>query len=530
MKKQAAVILSLLFLICTLSSACGSAEKEKTNALQSERKKIVTLKVISIGTPPKNGLDSLYKSLDEMTEEELGCRIRIDYIPWGDERKQLQIAIASGEYDLIPNGTFSDYYEEAAKGAFVDLNQYRDTVPELFQHYEEYRSDYLEGIEIDNRLYGIPQFEKDGPIHVGEGFLYRKDLLEVWGLEPVTDLETMEKYLYAAKADVRYAGSSLVTDNRIWNSLWYMLCSPDYPELESITSIPYAVVSAENPRKILSRFETEEFQEILSVVRKWYQDGILNPSILASSDNEGTAGLELMLSDKKPCETNTPVWAVNSNYIPALYEKNPKWTYDFFDYSINQEVVWRKNRGREVSCISISSKSKNPETAVRLLEKLHTDQRYHDLLNYGVPGENYDLDGEYVTYEQVAPDNKFSYLTGGADFQMARKSSSVNAQWQEVYEREVKKQDDRVSEAEVTPLDGFSPDLSSIQKVKRELDAVNKTYLLPLCCGVTEEPEEDYGNAVRKLYEAGLQKYLDELQRQLDMYWEERDNEAADRG
>lgn len=526
MKKQAAVILSLLFLICTLS-ACGSAEKEKTNALQSERKKIVTLKVISIGTPPKNGLDSLYKSLDEMTEEELGCRIRIDYIPWGDERKQLQIAIASGEYDLIPNGTFSDYYEEAAKGAFVDLNQYRDTVPELFQHYEEYRSDYLEGIEIDNRLYGIPQFEKDGPIHVGEGFLYRKDLLEVWGLEPVTDLETMEKYLYAAKADVRYAGSSLVTDNRIWNSLWYMLCSPDYPELESITSIPYAVVSAENPRKILSRFETEEFQEILSVVRKWYQDGILNPSILASSDNEGTAGLELMLSDKKPCETNTPVWAVNSNYIPALYEKNPKWTYDFFDYSINQEVVWRKNRGREVSCISISSKSKNPETAVRLLEKLHTDQRYHDLLNYGVPGENYDLDGEYVT---VAPDNKFSYLTGGADFQMARKSSSVNAQWQEVYEREVKKQDDRVSEAEVTPLDGFSPDLSSIQKVKRELDAVNKTYLLPLCCGVTEEPEEDYGNAVRKLYEAGLQKYLDELQRQLDMYWEERDNEAADRG
>ena len=79
-------------------------------------------------------------------------------------------------------------------------------------------------------------------------------------------------------------------------------------------------------------------------------------------------------------------------------------------------------------------------------------------------------------------------------------------------------------------MDGFSPDLSSIQKVKRELDAVNKTYLLPLCCGVTEEPEEDYGNAVRKLYEAGLQKYLDELQRQLDMYWEERDNEAADRG
>lgn len=522
MIKKAAVILSLLSLICTLSSACGSEWKEKNDAEQGESKKIVTLKVISIGTPPKNGMDSVYGALDALTEEELNCRIRIDYIPWGDERKQLQIAIASGEYDLIPNGTFSDFYEEAARGAFIDINQYRDIVPQLFKHYEEYRSDYLEGLEIENRLYGMPQFEKDGPIHVGEGFLYRSDLLEGWDLEPVTDLETMEKYLYAAKADARYADSSLVTDNRIWNSLWYMLCSADYLEVESIPSIPYAVVSVENPRKILSRFETEKFQEILSIVRKWYQDGILNPSILASSDNEGAAGLELMLSDQKPCETNAPVWAVNANYIPALYERNPEWTYDFFDYSINQEVVWRKNRGREVSCISVSSKSKNPETAIRFLEKLHTDQRYFDLLNYGVTGENYNLDGECVTYEQVAADNKFSYLTGSADFQMARKCLSVNTQWQEVYEREEKKQDDRVQEAEVSPLDGFSPDLSSIQKIKGDLDAVNKTYLLPLCCGVTEKPEEDYGTAVQKLYAAGLQEYLDELQRQLDVYWEER--------
>lgn len=83
-----------------------------------------------------------------------------------------------------------------------------------------------------------------------------------------TDLEAMEMYLYTAKSGARY--SSQVTDNRIWNSLWYMLCSFDNLELDSITSIPYAVVSAENPRKILSQFKTQEFQEILSVVRKWY--------------------------------------------------------------------------------------------------------------------------------------------------------------------------------------------------------------------------------------------------------------------
>ena len=49
----------------------------------------------------------------------------------GDERSQLNMAIASGEYDFISNGNFSDYYQQAAKGAFLDLNDYRDVVPEL---------------------------------------------------------------------------------------------------------------------------------------------------------------------------------------------------------------------------------------------------------------------------------------------------------------------------------------------------------------------------------------------------------------
>ncbi|MEI3281000.1 MAG: DUF3502 domain-containing protein [Eubacterium ramulus] len=34
--------------------------------------------------------------------------------------------------------------------------------------------------------------------------------------------------------------------------------------------------------------------------------------------------------------------------------------------------------------------------------------------------------------------------------------------------------------------------------------------------------DADYQTAIDKLYEAGLQEYLDILQKQLDEYWEER--------
>ena len=45
---------------------------------------------------------------------------------------------------------------------------------------------------------------------------------------------------------------------------------------------------------MISRFETPEFRHILDIVHRWYQDGILTPGILASSDNEGMTALEMM--------------------------------------------------------------------------------------------------------------------------------------------------------------------------------------------------------------------------------------------
>ena len=42
------------------------------------------------------------------------------------------------------------------------------------------------------------------------------------------------------------------------------------------------------------------------------------------------------------------------------------------------------------------------------------------------------------------------------------------------------------------------------------------------CCGVSDNIEEDYALAIDKLYEAGLQEYLDILQEQIDNYWEDR--------
>ena len=44
-----------------------------------------------------------------------------------------------------------------------------------------------------------------------EGFLTGQILLEEWNLPEVTDFDSMQQYLYAAKADGRYQDAALIT-------------------------------------------------------------------------------------------------------------------------------------------------------------------------------------------------------------------------------------------------------------------------------------------------------------------------------
>lgn len=179
------------------------------------REAIVNFRAITLGNMPEKGMEEIYRQLDALTIPELNCTLRFEFIPWGNERSQLNIVTASGEYDFIPGGVFSDYRTLVYKNAFLDMNQYLDVVPALTEHYAIYDVDTLKKCEIGGGLYGLPQFGQGEIRSVGEGFFYREDLRREWGLPEIRDLETMEAYLYRAKQEAQYRDTPLVTDNRV---------------------------------------------------------------------------------------------------------------------------------------------------------------------------------------------------------------------------------------------------------------------------------------------------------------------------
>lgn len=510
-------LVAVIVLCCLMNGCRKNIEIEESSKHDTEN--IVKLKAITIGEEPREGMEELYEQLDALTIPELNCTLRFEFIPWGEEKKRINIAVNSGDYDFIPGGVFSDYRSLAIRNAFLDLNQYLYLVPDLVEHYSQ-KSEYtLKNSEINGGLYGIPQLSiANMYTNIVEGFFYREDLRKEWGLDPITDLDSMEAYLYRAKQDERYANEPLITDNRIWTSLWYMIAGDKYIDISNILENPFVVVAVDNPYVPVLRMETPEFKEVLRYLKKWYDDGIIAQNLLVSSDNEGSLGLEMMKEDRKPCETNVPIWSCNTSYISNLYKTNPNWEYGFYSYMIDKSTIYAASSG-VASVISISSKTTNPSTAIRLLEKLHTDERYYRLLIYGVDGIHYNTKDNVIDYDTIDENNRYAGWTAASDEYMQFSTESINKIWTtNVYEPFLEKIRELSEVSPYSPIDTFSFDSSSVEGIIGKMNSVKEKYFQPLLCGDTDDIEKDLSNAIDKLEEIGSDQYLVELEDELQKY------------
>lgn len=172
------------------------------------------------------------------------------------------------------------------------------------------------------------------------------------------------------------------------------------------------------------------------------------------------------------------------------------------------------------SVLTISSRSKYPETALKLLEKLHTDQRYYDLLLYGVEGEHYQRDEQGIYFDQIPSQKRFAGWSAATDSVLAYEITYRNGSaWTEqVYQPYIDRCDQLSSEAAFSPLNHFIFNVDAVSAQAKNLAEAWNTYMLPLLCGLSDNLDADLSFAIGKLKEAGLDEYFHEMQRQLTAF------------
>lgn len=493
---------TLLLSGCFHEKALPKQEKGRL----SEKEDTILLKALTMGEPPASGMEKIYEKLDELTIRDFGVILRFDFFSWGDEKNDISQAIMGKEYDLYCGGPWSDYTDLASKKAFANMNFMLIDVPELVNKYTQ---DGLELLEINGGLYGIPQYDKiEGK---GEGILYREDLRTQKNIPEIEDFKSLEEFLY--RVSEISSDTAMINNKDYYKKLWKLFLGEDYL---FIGNSDFCVASKESPYTVISVFETKEYLESIQKAKQWYDDGIVDKGILGMSN--GKASLYDMAEKEQPVEFCSYGSMIGESYLISLKKAMPDKELGWFSTSVKGSGIYKNSVNAEASMISIGAACQNPKIALKIIEKLHTDQEYYDLLMYGIENIHYQLmeDGA-LDYREIRAEQIWEGWTGGYDSELKREIYYGN-EWDEIIREQNQVYDSYGEKNGENPLNGFLFVPNTLSHIMTALSDVKNQYLEPLEAGVSDNPELDLAVAIQKLKEAGFDDYKKEIQKQMDEF------------
>ena len=269
---------------------------------------------------------------------------------------------------------------------------------------------------------------------------------------------------------------------------------PSMPFDYVIEKLPMAVYMDSEDYKVVNILETPELKETLKTVRKYYQAGYVSPEVATTSSADDLYKSGNWFVDRaatQPFADNQ--WSASLGY-PIV--STPATESIIYNWSVMGSMQ------------AISANSKYPEKAMEFLNLLNTDPVLRNMVDSGIEG---------VHYEKVG-DNVMKNLENSKNYDMPTFALG-NVLLTYLNEGDPENKCDefkKFNEAGVNaPLLGFNFDTSKVATELASVQNVKEEYWGALMTG-TVDSEEYLPKANEKFKAAGLDKIIEEVQRQVD--------------
>lgn len=490
------ILSSVLAVVCLIGLFSGC-----------EKKGSGVIKWSIAGTKP-TAYDAVMAKVNEYVEPELGVKLEIEYLGSSALQEQTKLRMASGEaIDLVfTSNWLNDYHTLANLGGLYDLTDLIDniemkdgTTASLNNVIDSY---YMEGAKIKGKIYGIPniQVASNPGCLVMEKPIADESGVNMAGLQEtalkVKDAETSKVYM-----DMLSGELAKVKAKR--------------PDLTTINPTSFNTVATENiyetlvggialrrdgiSDKLVILADTPEYQYGIDTLNKWYNAGYIRNDIAS----KGAAMASIDEERLHAVTWNT--WKPGQDVYFKAQRENTEPVYSF----ISQPYV--KSTAPLSTMISVGATTNYPEECVKLIYMLNSNKDMFNALNFGIEGENYNVNADGTVTE--IPDSGWNL--GKNAWKMGNQFNSFVMEGQplDVWEQTKKMNDD----APKSPAIGFVPDTTKITTELANITNVEAEYNARINFGTT--PRSEYWEEYRsKLETAGIQKVLDELQKQYDEF------------
>lgn len=453
-------------------TGCG----KKADTAANKSKEPVQLIWYLRGSVPNNSQEVL-KEANDIIKQKINAVVDFRFIESGSYNDRLQMIMASAEeYDIAFTSSWANNYAQNVKrGAYIPLDELLDKYPNLKQTLPQPMWD---AVKIGGKIYAIPNYQV---MYEEWGAYFRKDLVEKYNIDlskinDIKDLTQIFQMVKSKEPGIYACGSGFP---------WVV--STPFSEIE-----PYLFAVDTNKWQVVD--STEYLKDNYKLMREWYKQGFFPEDVATGSSSN-----ELMKNGK--------VFAGATRMKPgAEAELKNNYKSDFVIKSIRPPVLSRNSAMSTLS--AISSTSKDPETAMKLLELMNTDKQLLNLLSFGIEGKDY----------TKVRDNKAQKIPGQYEFYPWMLGNQFNSytlidQPDDIWEETIKKNE----QAAVDPLIQFEFDRTPVENELNQMNAIRTEFEKILFNGL-EDTDKILAMREEKLNAAGKEKVRAEMQRQLDAW------------
>jgi putative aldouronate transport system substrate-binding protein len=485
MKKQIRTLAAALLAVCTLS-ACGAETGTAPSAQAGGTVgAAVDLSMYLVGDPARD-YDEMMAQLNEKAKADLNATVKVSWIGWGDFGTKYPLVLASGEpIDLIYAATWTNFYSEVAKGAFMALDE---LAPKYMpKSYGEITPSALQQASVGGHLYGIPATWYGLDMM---GYIVRGDLMKSYGMDTINNMDDYGRFL-----------QNVVDKNPELDPTGFMSTSDGldtyYAYMKGYMTLNYPLfidLYADKPT-VVNLYDDPGLLDHYKKMKDWGDKGYWPKSVLSNKD-------ERMFAEGKAASRLHNMDSWKSTWI-----EHPEWEAQFF---MGKRQSYRTAAMQDG--MAVPAAAKNPERALMFLEKLRQDQAYYNLMTYGIEGKHYSVtEDNFIESLDPAGFTPEAYCSWGfkePKFYLRVKGLPPNY-------------DDMLAQLETMVIDNpyiiFSPDYEPVKNERATVESVRQQYGLPLAYGYVD-PEEGFKTLVEKMEAAGLRTLQAELQKQLEAF------------
>lgn len=457
----------------------------------------IPVKLVMFGEESPRMKELMANEIHQKVLDEINVDLEIQYLPWSEYGGgKSELMFSAGEKFMCYTNT-EVTAKMVGKGYYADVTDVLEAnAPELYEYCNE--AETSKAFEIGGRIYSITVGNKP---NAGEDYLMmvRKDLMEEVGIEKISTVEELENfYTLCKEKHPDYIGLGRGLNPRVLNGAITSSKNMDF-----VNSFVFTDANVDDTT-LYSYYESEEFKEIAGIAKRWNEMGIIpsyqlsNPEQASSEFAAGRAMFAVSANDRifEMMETVRPSApdAVFENVYLGSEEEKP--LLKFGDY---------------VTAFGISAGVEDPEELgayIQVLNLFQKNQEWVDLWIYGIEGVDYTLD-ENGRVERICTDELIhSWMPVNTAFR--RYPSYITDEQIETFNHQA---DNGVDKKTLN----FIFDTEPVKSEYAQLQAVESEYLSPIANGF-KDYDENIDKAIEKLKAAGIDKFMEEVQRQFDEF------------